>query len=423
MISYALGYGTRYSFSVIFTSLLEEFLWPRDTTAIMLSIHMLVYGFVAPMAGRLVDRIGPRKTMVGGTVLISSGLAISALGTEPWHFYFSFGVLAGAGLCFIGAVPFITVLRNWFEMKRGLAFSLLTVGTGGGFAFYPAVAYLIEITGWRKTFLIEAIILPVVILPLILFVVRYHPREKGLICDGSMEPKGSFHPHKERQGLVLDKMWADIDWTLDKAIKTSKFWLLCLSTFSIWGMMQHIMVTHHVAFATDLGYTKMYASSVLSLFGFFFIFGCLASSISDLIGREKTVTIGTLCGISGIISLMLMNDTSQNWMLYYYAFSLGFGIGITAPTIAATITDIFQGPEVGTTIGSIWFSFAIGGAIGPWLGGWIFELTHSYEAAFIVAIGWYGVACIAIWLAAPRKIRLVPGLAKKKGANPLDPVF
>lgn len=158
IVSYALGYGARYSFSVIFPSLLEEFHWPRDITAGMLSVHILVYGLIAPVAGTLVDRIGPRRTMASGAILLSLGLALSALGNEPWHFYLSFGVLTGAGLCLIGAVPFSTVLRNWFERKRGLAFSLLFSGTGGAFIAYPGIAFLIDHVNWRNTFLIEAII-------------------------------------------------------------------------------------------------------------------------------------------------------------------------------------------------------------------------------------------------------------------------
>src|SRR5512143_2355345 len=75
--AYALGYGARYSFSVIFPSLLEEFRWPRDITATMLSFHIFVYGIMAPITGFLVDRTGPRKTMVVGGILLASGLALS----------------------------------------------------------------------------------------------------------------------------------------------------------------------------------------------------------------------------------------------------------------------------------------------------------------------------------------------------------
>ncbi len=403
----ALGYGARYSFSVLFPALLEEFDWPRDTTAAMLSVHILVYGFVAPVTGHFVDRIGPRKTMVFGTTLLSLGLALSRWASEPWHFYFSFGVLTGAGLCLTGSVSFTTVLRNWFERKRGLAFSIMFFGTGGAFALYPAIAFLINRVGWRNTFVVEAIIISGVILPLIILLVRYHPREKGLVQDCALEDGKASRVALMDGSRITDRAWIATDWTLLKAAKTVRFWLLCLTTFSLWGIVQHIMVAHHVAYAIDVNFTRTYASSVLSLFGIMFAFGSLAGLVSDRIGREPTLTIGAVIGISGILVLMLMKDTSQPWMLHYYAIAFGFSLGMTAPTIAASVTDIFQGAKVGAIIGFIWFSFAVGGAIGPWLGGWIFELTNTYLAAFIIAMTLYALGCAAIWWAAPRKVRHV----------------
>jgi len=409
ILSYSLGYGARYSFSVIFPSLLTDFGWSRDLTASVLSSHMLMYGLVAPVAGGLVDRIGPRKTMGLGTVLLGLGLAFSAMGTSPWHFYFSFGVLTGAGLCLIGAVPFTTVLKNWFERKRGLAFSLLFFGVGGGFASYPGIAFLINRFGWRNTLFIEALIIIGFLLPVLILTVRYHPRELGLFADGTPNPTKNSSPTAKTLSLVKNPAWTAINWNLPKAVRTGRFWLLCLSTFCLWGIVQHIMVTHHIAFAMDLGFSKIYASSVLSLFGILFACGSLAGVISDWIGRETTMTVSAFVGISGILALMHMNDTSQGWLLYYYAITFGFSIGMTGPVIAAAVTDIFQGPRVGAAIGCIWFSFAIGGCIGPWLGGWVFELTHTYQAAFMVSLAVNVVGCAAIWMAAPRKVRAVPG--------------
>jgi MFS family permease len=97
-------------------------------------------------------------------------------------------------------------------------------------------------------------------------------------------------------------------------------------------------------------------------------------------------------------------------MLYCYAMTVGFGLGMTTPTIPASVTDIFQGSKVGAVIGFIWFSFSVGGAIGPWLGGWLFEIKNNYMIAFFVAITLSMVSCAAIWLAAPRKLRPVSGL-------------
>jgi len=408
----ALGYGARYSFSIIFPSLLEDFQWPRDITAAMLSVHLLIYGLVAPVAGDLVDRVGPRKTMAFGITLLALGLAVSGWGSEPWHFYLSFGVLTGAGLCLTGSVPFTTVLRNWFERRRGLAFSLMFSGVGGAHALYPAIAFLIVSIGWRNTFVVEAIIIAAVILPLIALVVRYHPSEKGLTREGMAEAEETSSASVIETLRITNQAWAATDWTLSKAARTSRFWLLCLTTFSLWGVAQHIMVAHHFAFAVDVGYSKLYASSVLLLFGILWACGSLAGPISDRIGRELTMTIATIIAISGIVVLMLMKDTSQSWMLYYYATTLGFGIGITAPTIAAATTDIFQGPKVGAIIGFVWLGFGTGGAVGPWLGGWIFEAVGNYMPAFAAAIVLCAIGCVATWLAAPRKVRLVPGWVK-----------
>jgi len=407
--AYALGYGSRFSFSVIFPSLLEEFKWPRDLTATMFSVHVFIYGVMAPITGYLVDRKGPRKTMILGTLFLALGLALSGAGSHLWHFWITFGLISGVGLCMIGAVPFTTVLRNWFERKRGLAFSLLFLGSGGAFGCYPAIAWLIETAGWRNTYLIEGLVVAGVMIPLIVFVVRYHPQDMGLARDGLAEPGGGETRAMKYALKVVDPSWAAVQWTLSKAIRTSRFWLLCLSTFCLWGIMQTILLAHQVAFAIDMGYPKFYASSVLSLFGLTYAMGSLGSLISDRIGREQTITLATAVGTSGMIILMLIRDASQPWMLYYYSISLGIANGLASPTIAAAITDIFQGPRVGSIVGAVWFAFALGGTIGPWLGGWLYELSGNYSLAFILATVLFPVACAAIWLAAPRKVRRVAG--------------
>ncbi len=102
-------------------------------TAPMMFIPNLVYGVFAPVVGYMADRTGPRKTMVLGTVILSLGLALSRWGSQPAHFYLTFGVLFGIGLCFIGSVPFTTLIQNWFEKKRGLAFSIIFFGNGLGY--------------------------------------------------------------------------------------------------------------------------------------------------------------------------------------------------------------------------------------------------------------------------------------------------
>ena len=115
--------------------------------------------------------------------------------------------------------------------------------------------------------------------------------------------------------------------------------------------------------------------------------------------------MATVIGVSAIVVLMLMSDTAHPWMLYYYAIAMGLGTGMTLPLVAASVTDVFQGRRVGVVIGFVWLSFALGGAIGPWLAGWVFELTGSYLPAFSISLGMFVVGCIAVWTSAPRKVR------------------
>ncbi|MEK7847393.1 MAG: MFS transporter, partial [Chloroflexota bacterium] len=342
--------------------------------------------------------------------LFALGLALSSRGSALWHYYLAFGLLAGVGLCLMGAVPFTRVLSNWFVRRRALALSFVFVGSGSGFLLYPLVAFLIERWGWRVALLVEAGLVAVLLLPGIVLLLRRHPAEKGLLPDGG----GTGVPAEGKEAIVApapDTIPAYAQWTLPKAMKSLRFWLLCLSAFSVWGLTEHIMVAHHVAFAEDVGYSKLYAASVLALFGVFMAAGSLAGSISDRIGREVTFTVGTIIGVSGIGALTLIQDTSQPWLLYLYAILFGFGFGMTSPTLAAAATDMFPGPRAGAVIGFVWFAFAMGGTIGPWLGGAIFEAGGSYLPAFIVAAAMFAVACIAFWVAAPRHARPVTGRA------------
>ena len=409
MLIQGLGYGSRYSFSVFFPTLLDQFGWPRDLGASILSTHLLFYGLTAPLAGAVVDRFGSRKTMLTGTMLLASGLILSRWGQMPWHFYLTFGVLCGIGLCLLGAVPLTMVIRNWFERRRGIALSLVFFGTGIAYACYPAVAWLIDTFGWRNAYTIEGLIVTAVFMPIIFLILVYHPRQKGLTRDGLVQGEDNSTIIERERRRVVDPDWAGREWTLSQAVKTYRFWLLCLTTFTLWGVGHHIIVTHQIAFAIDVGYDRLYASAVLSLSGWMFCLGALSSMISDRIGREATITIGLAAVISSTIVLLMIKDAERHWMLYYFATAFGYGFGMCAPVVAATVTDIFQGPRVGATLGFIWFSFSIGGTIGPWIGGMLFELSGNYRLAFITSGVLFCLGGWAVWMAAPRKIRLVPG--------------
>jgi MFS family permease len=107
--------------------------------------------------------------------------------------------------------------------------------------------------------------------------------------------------------------------------------------------------------------------------------------------------------------LLAVRDPSTPWLLYLYAGLFGAGVGLIGPTTTAATADLFQGKGFGGINGFIVMGFGPGGALGPWLGGLIYDASGSYTPAFVLVIVSALMACAAVWLAAPRKVRLVPG--------------
>jgi len=166
---------------------------------------------------------------------------------------------------------------------------------------------------------------------------------------------------------------------------------------------------HQVAFMVDIGFSAMFASFILLIFGITSMAGRLFGFVGDIAGREITLTIG--CGgiLLAFVMLVLSRDTSNAWMLYVYAVCFGLFSGLLGPTLITTTADIFQGRYLGTILGFSNLGYGIGNAFGSWLGGYVFDTTNSYLIAFLVAIAAFILAATSTWIASPRKIRAVRG--------------
>lgn len=193
------------------------------------------------------------------------------------------------------------------------------------------------------------------------------------------------------------------DWTLHTALRTYNLWLLVMSQFCYWGVGNYLVLAHQIKFAQDAGYSSMLATSVFALFGIASIGGQIAASVSDSIGREKTVTVASVLAIGAMVALISVRDTTQPWLLYVYATCSGFATGLFSPNIFAGMGDIFHGKNIGAISALLLTGTGIGGAIGPWLGGYIYDVTGSYNTAFIISMAAFAVAGISFWIAAPRR--------------------
>jgi MFS family permease len=173
--------------------------------------------------------------------------------------------------------------------------------------------------------------------------------------------------------------------------------------FLFWGIAAYLVLAHQVKFSIDVGYSSLFSASVFALFGIFMVAGQFSSSISDWIGRETTVILATILSIGALMALIMSKDTSKPWLLYLYATGFGYGAGLYSPTIFAGMADIFHGKNFGPIAGSLLTGMGIGGAIGPWVGGYLYDISGSYNIAFISCMVCLFLACIAFWIAAPRK--------------------
>jgi sugar phosphate permease len=399
IVSMMLIYGIRHSFAVFFPSILEEFGWSRGSTAFMLSLNLIVYGFLAPFTGSLGDRWKPERIMPLGLVVLGLATIGCAFAQELWHFYLLLGVIAPIGMASAGWPLLGPAMANWFSRKRGLAMGLAQSGAGLSFAYGLYAEFAISQVGWRNAYFVLAGTLWAVLLPLNLRFFHFRPENKGLKPYGAEELAAAGD---ETLRLPETDHGTSRDWTLRKAMGTYQLWLLMLSYFLFWGIGTYLVITHQVKFAEDVGYSSTFGASIFALFGIFQIGGQLSAGISDRIGREKTITFACALMIVALIALVSVKDTSQPWLLYTYGVLFGYGCGFFTPTITAGAADIFHGRHFGAIAGILLTGMGIGGVIGPWLGGYIHDVTGSYTSAFFLCMAAFAVACAAFWIAAPR---------------------
>lgn len=403
VISMILIYGIRHSFAVFFSRILQEFPWSRGNIAVMFSLNIFIYGLLAPVAGALADRWNPRRVMLLGVLILGLATAGCALVSELWHFYLLFGCLMPLGSAFSGWPIMAPSLINWFTKRRGLVLGLGQMGGGLSFVYSIFIEFTISQMGWRETFIVLAVLLIIFLLPLYLFFFYYRPEEKGLHSYGGEVASPAPPSSTGGAGIRSSMLW---ERTLGEILRSPRLWFLVLSYALFWGVGCYLVLAHQVKFTEDAGYSSLFSVSIFALFGITLFMGQLSGFVSDWLGREKTVTLATVLSIGALIALLLVRDTSQPWLLYAYSISLGYGAGLFSPTLFAASADIFYGRHYGAVAGLLLAGMGAGGAVGPWIGGYLFDLSGSYTSSFILCMVSMGLSCIMLWMAAPRKAAL-----------------
>jgi len=397
----ALTYTVMYSFSVFFVALLKEFGWSRSVTAGAFSLFWILHGIIGPFVGNLVDRWSARWVFLIGSLLLGAGLALCSCIDSWWQLYLFFSVISAVGVGSTGWVPNSTVILNWFEKKRGLAMGIISAGVGMGiFACVPAAQHLINAVGWRVTYRLMAFIIPLSIMAMAILFLKKRPRP---IPSNEAQQETL---HTTMQGSSgANEGWGLLSWTLRQAIQTRQFRILSLCFFFTSFINQSVM-THHVAFFVDQGLQALFASYIAGLVGMVSIVGKIFwGTLSDRIGREVTFTLVIVCTICAMVLLIIFTRLSCLKIPYLYAlfFGLGYaGLAVLSPLIAA---DFFAGAAYGSIYGTLYLLNGLGGAFGAWFAGFLYDHVQSYVPLFVTVIACALLACVTLWMAAPRKIR------------------
>jgi MFS family permease len=366
----------------------------------MFSINVMLYGILAPIAGSLVDRWKPKLMISLGMLIIGISTASCALAHNLWQFYLLFGILLSLGTTFSGGPVMIPVVSRWFTRRRGAAIGIVSAGGALSFSVVLYAEYLISTFDWRLAFVLLAGTAIGICIPLIMSFFRSHPEQqaKSAIETGDI-PTSANQNHREPFPASTD--YGNLP--LSEILRNHRLWLIALSYMLYMGIANYLVVAHQVVFFIDLGYDSLFAASIAGAVGIFAALGALSGFLSDRIGREKVFTACCVLSIISLLILLSLKDASNPWSLYIFVLIFGFPMGLFAPALIAGAADLFYGKHFGTVNGIVFMGFGLGGAIGPWLGGYIFDITGNYSLAFIICIAAYTIACIGFWVAAPRR--------------------
>ncbi len=383
--AFTVSAGIMHSYAVFLLAFIEEFRWSRAETSIAYSVSQLVAGGSSPLVGALVDRLGPRRLLVLGGVLLFAGLVGSALISALWQDVLFYGIVMTIGANCLGLVVFVPLLSRQFVRRRGMAISIVQSANGfGRAASAPLVQFLISTIGWRETFWAQAVFIAAAV-PLLAALFRRAARYPVATAPAAMTPVSAEAPLPA------------VSWTLSAAIRTPHFWLL-FAVYLFTGLGSFLVSLHQLAFAVNVGFDKLYAAGVLGIGSFLAIGGTIVTgTLSDYIGREWSAILAYGISIIGVVCALLITSPDQHWLLWLHACFFGLTWGARGPAITAKTADLFPGGRLGTILGVITIGSGIGSAAGAWGAGWIFDMWGSYRLAFLLSILFYICGCVAFW--------------------------
>jgi MFS family permease len=383
-----ISFGLRSTFGFFLTPMSEANGWGRDVFALAIAIEMLVWGAAQPFAGGLADRFGASRVLTCGSIIYAIGIAWMAYSSTPAAMYASAGVVVGFGLA---GASFLVVLGAFAKLMpehlRSLSFGAGTAaGSFGQFLFSPLAVALIDNVGWKMTLLL---FIGVVLIMAPLSLALLAPRKTGA-AGASLLPTQSLKA------------------ALTEAFGHRSYVLLVLGYFTC-GFQLFFIGVHLPAYLVDRGLPASIGGWTLAIIGLFNIVGSLAAGwLGNVMPRRYILSVIYFGRALAIAAFVLLPASAASTLVF------GAVMGLlwlsTVPPTSSLIALMFGQRWLNMLIGISFFSHQVGGFLGVWLGGLVFEQTGSYDVIWWFAV-FFGVASAIINLPIVEKPVVRPAAA------------
>jgi sugar phosphate permease len=311
------------------------------------------------------------------------------------YFYIIYAFLALMS-CGMGVLPVSSLLAKWFEKRRGTATGLAMVGiSAGGLILAPVMGKITMLLGWRMAYVFIGLLVWVLAIPVVLFVIKNHPSAMGLNPDGARADTDR-DGHAAKPAGSTGPPAAQHQWTAAEMIRSRAYWWI-LASFFLAPLAQMGVLQHQVPIIADKGMPQATAATALGLIAGIGGLGKIGfGRISEMLPFRWAVVICFGLQALGVFMLLYFQALAVVWI---YVVIFGFAMGGLVVLMPLTVGRFFGLGGLGLILGTIWMAQALGGALGTYSAGLIYDFFGNYQLAFYFFISSYAMAIIAIFMA------------------------
>ncbi len=385
------------AFSLFLPFWVKEFGWSRGVMSGAQTVSVILSGLAAPMVGMFIMKYGTKRAIVAGNSMCVVGLVLLAYQTKIWHLYLGIGVILGLGISIGGMLAMMTVMNNWFIMKRPAALSISMASMGfSGIVVNPTMMALIDKVGWRNTYLILAVVALIFCVTVPALFLKNRPEDLGQVPDGPASAKPGKIKFDDSRLKGVYK--TPVDFTAKEALRTRTLWLLvaygALQFFVMMGLM-----TVQIDFLFDIGISTKMAGLVGGIFGA--VMGISQLGIGFLGLKFKMHSLAVISMLIGIVGFSMLLFAKSLPLVLAYVIIYGTGQGIQSIAMGNIFPDYFGRTEFPKIMGyTMPFNTFISGLAAPIVGS-IRDVTGSYIPAFKILLVLLAVSFFCILFAKP----------------------